>query len=78
MASEFAEAVCQTYFNNTEGALLRNVVDAELEEVRTVLAALLSFSDEVIEAWNIIPLPAHRAGLNQARALMLRLQVENS
>ena len=76
MSSEFAELICQTYFNNTEGALLRNVIDAELAEVREVLDGLIEFSDQVIEAWEIKPLPAHRVCLERARELYGKLVIK--
>lgn len=43
MASKFSEAICETYFNSTEGALLRNVIDAELQEVRELITDLVAF-----------------------------------
>jgi hypothetical protein len=46
VSSELAEQICQTYFNNTEGALLRDVIDAELVEVREVLAEVIREHDD--------------------------------
>ena len=37
MSSELSELICATYFNNSEGALLRDVIDFELQEVREVV-----------------------------------------
>lgn len=37
MSSKLSESICETYFNNSEGELLRDVIDAELQEVREVL-----------------------------------------
>lgn len=37
MSSELSESICTTYLNNSEGALLRDVIDAELQEVREAL-----------------------------------------
>jgi hypothetical protein len=43
MASELAESICTAYFNSSEGALLRNVVDVELQGVREVLDGLIQY-----------------------------------
>jgi hypothetical protein len=69
MASEFAESICTAYFNNSEGALLRNVVDAELQEVRECL-------DECIAAFPKTAEGEQRAKAAQrARQLAERLRV---
>jgi hypothetical protein len=48
-------------------------LDQSLQEVREVLDGLLSFSDNVIEAWDIKPMPADRVTLDRARSLYNRL-----
>ena len=49
---------------------------AELAEVREVLDGLIEFSDQVIEAFEITPLPAHRLCLESARALYEKLRTD--
>ena len=75
MSSEFAELVCQTYFNNTEGALLRDVIDAELAEVREVLYGLRG--RYVKNCWCDAGDDAeHLLSCQRARALYERLEIK--
>lgn len=52
------------------------IIDLELTEVREVLDGLIEFSDQVIEAWEIKPLPAHSLCLERARALYEKLKTD--
>jgi hypothetical protein len=74
MASEFAETINEAYFQNTEGALLRNVIDAELHEVREVLYGLRG--RYVKNCWCDAGDDAeHYVSCQRARALMGKLEV---
>jgi hypothetical protein len=80
MSSELAELICQTYFNNTEGALLRDVIDAELSEVREVLDGLLvrQWSGNVpILCWcDGVGDDEHSDACQRARALYEKLRID--
>jgi hypothetical protein len=73
MSSELAESICTTYFNNTEGALLRDVIDDELQEVREVLDHLRQSQDcWCVATWKGM----HDGRCQRTRALMARLRVD--
>lgn len=75
-ASEFAHEFARQHLETdvTIGAArLMTNLDQSLQEVREVLDGLLSFSDNVIEAWDIKPMPADRVTLDRARSLYNRL-----
>lgn len=75
MASELAESICETYFNNSEGALLRNVIDAELQEVRDVLTQLAEWPFPVGQpCWCHLE-GEHSDACQRARRLAERLRV---
>lgn len=77
MSSELAESICTTYFNNSEGALLRSVVDAELNEVREVLAGLGPEHHRHFHADILIPFEqCSHAKCKRIRELMARLSVD--
>jgi hypothetical protein len=75
LALQIAQRHCETI--QTVGALrLASNVDTELAEVREVLDGLIEFSDQVIEAFEITPLPARRLCLESARALYEKLRTD--
>lgn len=71
-SSELAESICTTYFNNTEGALLRNVIDAEIQEVREVVALVAHPKFEAGD--HGVRYYLSTSDIERARALMLRLE----
>lgn len=73
MASEFAESICDTYFQNSEGALLRTVIDAELQEVREVMDGLRNADG----CWcnDVQSSEAHSEDCQRARTLMEKLRI---
>lgn len=73
IASEISESICATYFNNTEGALLRNVIDAELQEVRDVVK--LVAHPKFDAGGDGIHYYLTKADIQRARALMEKLEV---
>jgi hypothetical protein len=74
VSSELAELICQTYFNNTEGALLRNVIDVELAEAREVLYALASWPR--VPCWCRVHHDDSNEKCQRARALYEKLLVK--
>lgn len=83
--SELAESICTTYFNNTEGALLRDVIDAELQEVREVIEWVFSgpgsgawtyAMHEPECAWQTEPNPdSCNCRVQRARALWAKMEI---
>lgn len=73
MASEFAETINTAYFQNTEGALLRNVIDAE----REVLFATSRHRTANGPCWCVVVMHTlpHTEDCQRARALMEKLEV---
>ena len=73
MSSELSELICATYFNNTEGSLLRDVIDAELQEVREVVK--LVSHPKFDAGGGGVHYYLTKADIERARALMLKLEV---
>jgi len=75
MPSELAESICTTYFNNSEGALLRNVIDAELQELRECVE-LLAHPKFITDGSGAIRYYVTKSDVQFAREVFERLRVD--